>query len=581
MERGIERRRWAGDVLAAVALAVVLALCWTARDWHNLSALRLPDTDDAVRLQQIRDWLGGQRFDDLTQHRLGPPPGLPMHWSRLADLVPGAIIAALTPLAGSHAAELIAVLVWPTLLFAAALTLTARIARVLGGDAIARTAIVVAGVAYPSTTVFAPGRIDHHGFQVVLLLVVIRALLARPTMRAGLVAGLATAASLVIGLETAPLLVAAGALLALDWLSVRAGTDDRMMGFGIGATVGLLAASVVFRSDQWLYPACDGFTEMAWRAEVTCAFAPLALALAAHGVTRPGRRAVLAVAIGGVIVAGAVMMSSTCLSPYGSVDPLLRRLWLARVLEAQPLFATPAATAIGYAGVMIAGIVASVWVTARVRDRRWEMLLALQVVTLGLTCWQVRGAYGGAILAGPSLAAVIAAARARGAAWMAGAWIASAGMLYPIAAQALLPHRSAAPPVGSAGSAVACDSPEALALFAAQPTGRLLAPLDLGAYALAASRLDVAGAPYHRDNLGNLAVYHAFLGTPEQAAAVVRNWRVRYVALCADSFAELPSMPRFAGQLHAGHAPAWLHAVGTRGALTLYAVVPGRLPTYR
>ncbi|HWU96364.1 MAG TPA: hypothetical protein VN029_12260, partial [Sphingomonas sp.] len=67
---------------------MVLSLAWTLRDWHDLAALRLPDTDDVVRLQQIRDWLAGQHFADLAQHRLGAAPGLEMHWSRLADLVP-------------------------------------------------------------------------------------------------------------------------------------------------------------------------------------------------------------------------------------------------------------------------------------------------------------------------------------------------------------------------------------------------------------------------------------------------------------------------------------------------------------
>lgn len=579
MDGGIEQRRWAGDMLAAGALAAVLALCWTVRDWHDLSALRLPDTDDVMRLQQIRDWLGGQRFDDLVQHRLGS--GLAMHWSRLADLVPGAIIAVLTPQAGAHAAELTAVLVWPSMLFAAALALIGRIARMLGGDVTARTAIVVAGIAFPATTIFLPGRIDHHGLQVVLLLVIVHAVLARPALNAaltcGLVAGLATAASLVIGLETAPLIAVAAGLIACDWMLARPGADDRMMGFGVGAVVGLLAASIVFRSEQWLYPACDGFTAIAWRAEVGCAFVPLTLAIAARGVMRPAVRAMLGMGIGGMIVAGAVIVSPACLSPYGAVDPLLRQMWLGRVGEAQALFAAPAGTAIGYAGVMVAGLAATGWQTLRTRDPRWAMLMVLQLAAFALTCWQLRGAYAGAMLAAPALAAVIAAARARGAGWMAIAWLGSAGMLYPIAAQALMPEHGG-PPAGGAVDRADCTSPEALGLLAAQPAGRLLAPLDLGAYAIGATRLRVVGAPYHRNDLGNRAVYRAFLGTPDQAAAVVRGWRIRYVALCADSFAELPTMPRFAAQLRRGAVPAWLRPVGTRGALTLYGVVPERLP---
>jgi len=131
-------------VALAAVIALLLCVVWTMRDWAALSALHLPDTDDVVRLQQIRDWLGGQAFGDLAQHRLGPG-GLEMHWSRLPDLVPAAIIALLTPLTGPQGAELTAVIVWPALLFAAALALIGSIARALGTSG--PTAIVVAALA--------------------------------------------------------------------------------------------------------------------------------------------------------------------------------------------------------------------------------------------------------------------------------------------------------------------------------------------------------------------------------------------------------------------------------------------------
>lgn len=566
--RRLHRARWA-DALCALALAMLLCAGWAWRDWATLSALRLPDTDDMARLAQIRDWLGGQAFADVSQHRLGLPPGLAMHWSRLPDLVPGAIIAALAPAFGRHAAELTAVIAWPTLLFAAALTLVARIARVLGGAAIARTALVVAAIAYPATTIFLPGRIDHHGFQVVLLLLVVRALLARPAIEPGLVAGLAATASLVIGMETAPLIAAAGVAMAIAWLGRRSGADDRMMGFGIGLGGGLLAASIVFRTQAWDYPGCDGFTMTAWRASVIAAFAPMAMALAARDIARPVTRAILGAIVATLIGVGIVLVAPRCLTPYGMVDPLLVRLWLGKVGEAQPLFAAPPATAIGYAGVMVAGLAASGWRLHATRDARWASLLIVQAAALALSCLEIRGAYAGAMLAAPGLAAAIAAARARGAGWMAGAWLASAGMLYPIAAQAFVP-------AGSAGSAPAatggCTDPAALADLAALPPGRLLAPLDLGAYALGATRLEIVGAPYHRNNAGNLAVYRFFLGRPDRAAAIAREAGVTYVATCADAFGQSPP-GTLADDLRQDSAPAWLVPLATRDrAATLYRV---------
>ena len=134
---------WRDNAMAA-GLALLLAAVWAWRDWAALSMLRLPDTDDVMRLQQIRDWLGGQGFGDLAQHRLGAA-GLEMHWSRLPDLAPGAIIALLTPVTGAHAAELVAVILWPLLLFAAALMLVASIAREVRAPA--PVVVVVAALA--------------------------------------------------------------------------------------------------------------------------------------------------------------------------------------------------------------------------------------------------------------------------------------------------------------------------------------------------------------------------------------------------------------------------------------------------
>ncbi|MEG3176647.1 hypothetical protein U1872_10435 [Sphingomonas sp. RB3P16] len=563
--------------MCATALAALLCAVWAWRDWPALSALRLPDTDDMLRLQQIRDWLAGQAFADLSQHRLGAAPGLAMHWSRLPDLVPGAMIALLTPLLGAHGAELVAVIVWPTLLFAGALLLIARIARLLGGSAIARTAVVVAAIAFPTTTIFLPGRIDHHGLQVVLLLIVARGLVARPAIEPGLVAGLAAAASFVIGMETAPLLAAAGVALAIGWLQARPGADDRMMGFGIGIGAGLLAASILFRPTLWDFSACDGFTMTAWRAGVIAAFAPMGMALAARDIASPATRAVLGAIILCLIGAGIVLVAPQCLSPYGMVDPLLARLWLSNVGEAQPLFAASLPTAFGYAGVMGAGVLASAWQLRVTRDLRWSCLLLLQLAALVLTCVQLRGAYAGAILAAPGLAAVIAAARRRGAVAMAGAWLASAGMLYPIAAQAIVPAGTPGRDLPGDG----CSGPAALADLARLPQGRLLAPLDLGGFAIGATTLQVVGAPYHRNTAGNLAVYHFFLGNPVQAARVAQIWQVRYVALCADGFGDAGS-GSMAQALRRGAPPPWLRPIATQNQqLALYRVEPGLFPERR
>ena len=528
------------DAALACVLALVLGLAWTVRDWANLSVLRLPDTDDVMRLQQIRDWLAGQAWRDLAQHRLGPAAGggVAMHWTRVADLVPGGLIAAGAPLLGRHGAEVMAAVAWPLALFAAALLLVARIARAVGGGSIAATAAVVAAIAYPATTVFAPGRIDHHGVQMVLLLGAVLALVRRPSQASGVAAGLLAAAGLVVGLETAPLLGVLGAVAVGEW--VASGERARVRGLGIGALAGLAVGRGLFAPAAWGYAACDGFTGVAWRAEAVLAGLPLLLSMLPAATIR--RRLVAASGATAAFAGAALWLSPACLHPYGGVDPRLVALWLGHVGEAQPLVAAPPATALGYAGLMIAGLAATLWRLRVERTRGWLALAALLLGALAVTSLQLRGAYAGALLAAPGLAAAVAAARRGGTLALTGAWMASAGMLYPLAADALTPT-GAAPATGGD-----CASAALVARLASLPPGTTMAPIDAGAWLIAGTQQRLVAGPYHRDDAGDLAMFAFYRGSPAAAARIARAGRVAYVVSCAAT----------PGRDRSGSAAAWL-----------------------
>ena len=377
------------DALIAIALAATLGAIWTLRDWSNLSALRLPDTDDIMRLQQVRDWIAGQSWFDLAQHRLGA--GLQMHWSRLADLGPALLIRVMRPMVGMHAAEVVAVVIWPLCLFATALFLAARIARVLGGERLATTAAVVAAIAYPATTVFAPGRIDHHGSQVVLLLATLLATIGAPSPRRCPLAGAGVAASLIIGLETAPLLALIGGVILYDWI---AGTDrdgERLARFGVGTFAGLVVGRIGFAGSGWHYPACDGFTLDAWTAAITLTAAPILLAGASGVVAGVRARALSALIVCGGASALAMVSAPDCAAPYGAVDPQLARLWLALVEEAQSILTAGVGHVVAYFGVMLAGLAAAIWCWRGALTRDRSVLLLLQTGAIMLAAFQLRG----------------------------------------------------------------------------------------------------------------------------------------------------------------------------------------------
>ena len=88
----------------------------------------------------------------------------------------------------------------------------------------------------------------------------------------------------------------------------------------------------------------------------------------------------------------------------------------------------------------------------------------------------------------------------------------------------------------------------------------------------------MVGAPYHRNNAGNLAVYRFFLGDPARGAVIARAWDVRYVATCGDTFADAPA-GSLASALRAGHAPSWLRPIAALDTgLRVYVVEPDLFP---
>src|SRR6185437_15343111 len=84
-------------------------------------------TDDAMRLVEVRDLIAGQGWFDLMQYRLDLP-GMLMHWSRIVDAPLAGLILLLRPIMGAARAEAVTLILWPTLLFGAALLLVAAMA---------------------------------------------------------------------------------------------------------------------------------------------------------------------------------------------------------------------------------------------------------------------------------------------------------------------------------------------------------------------------------------------------------------------------------------------------------------------
>lgn len=105
-------RHWRGIVVVAWlgACAWMLYQRWTGIGWFVLS-----DTDDNLRMAQVRAWLAGQDWYDLRQYKLNPPTGADIHWSRIVDLPIAGLILLGRLFASGPDAERFAVAVAPLL----------------------------------------------------------------------------------------------------------------------------------------------------------------------------------------------------------------------------------------------------------------------------------------------------------------------------------------------------------------------------------------------------------------------------------------------------------------------------------
>jgi len=262
--------------------APLLLVAWAAVAASSLFAGRAVldsmSMDDFMRMVQVRDWLGGHNWYDLTQYRLDPPEGVVMHWSRLVDVPLDALVLALSSLVGRAGAEFLATALWPLLLLLPTLALAGLIARRLAGETAAVITMVLVAVSAPSLVHFRPGALDHHGAQLLLLLAAIYGATAPgDARRAPALGGLAAAASLAIGLEMIPAHVALLAAVGLRWAieGPRAARATSAFGLGFGAGTAALFAATVLPS-AWASPASDAMS-LVWVAAAALSGGALAL----------------------------------------------------------------------------------------------------------------------------------------------------------------------------------------------------------------------------------------------------------------------------------------------------------------
>lgn len=513
--------------------------------------LDLPDTDDAMRLVQVRDLLAGQGWFDMTQHRLTPPEGASMHWSRFVDVPLAGLIGALAPLLGRPLAEGLTVALWPPLLFGLYLALAYRALAPRFGRRAAMLGLFAATQTGELGGLFAFGRIDHHNIQILLILG-LGLMLADPSPRRAAAAGLLAAASLAVGLEALPFIGIAALLLLGDWILAggRAGTVLAAFGFCLAGGATLLFAAQT-APGLWLTSRCDALSPpWLWIAGAGALIGVGALFLAAVLAT-PMHRAAFAGSLGSLSLLAFAWLFRPCLSgPFTGMPPVVRREWLEGVMEMQPfpvLLATKPAEAMAYVAPLLIGALIAGWAAAKGAPaiRRGAALTAAFLAAgFVLAQFQFRGIYVAAgflpLVAGPMLDRAIALLREEAPAWRRAATLAGAVLL--LAKVWAVPFALARSAGGTAasGSSTAetwqsCTSAAALAPLndPGLGTGTILAAINDGPPILVHTGHAVVAAPYHRALAGLAASIEGLGGDEAALERAMRDSNATYLVLCS------------------------------------------------
>jgi hypothetical protein len=571
-----------GILLAVVWLAVIAQLLFAA--WAG-TALTLGDSDDAMRLVEVRALVDGRGWFDLHEPRIAPPAGFDTHWSRLIDGGLWLLFAMIRPFTDAAFAERLMRTVWPLLwLLPAMIGVTAMSWRLAGRQA-AHAALLLLAVGLPAFQDFRPGRIDHHNVQIALVLLILAAAAwADRKPWAAWVAGLLSGLAIAIGFEGVPFIAVAGAVFVGRYIVERAAAPA-LAAYAMAvvvSTVVLFAAST--SPAFWLKPACDALAINSVAAVVIAGIGLAAVALRFDGV-RVGARCAAVLAVGAIAIAGALMFEPRCLrGPFATVDPAVWPIWLSHVREMQSLAAVVRqewAVAAAIAAYPLAALVAAAML-ARDPTTRQEPAFAIMVAALTLAIAMTAAAVRNESYAMWLCIPITAAAALRLNTWLnfksRAARVAVTILLTPMVISAgaiVIADAAGAPPIVARANA-ACFRSANYGELGKFPKGVVAADVDYGSFVLALTPHSVLAAPYHRLSAAIVDSHRIFASPPQHARELLSAAGVSYVLICGDRPPEgLSAAERrdsLWNSIHNNVAPDWLEAMPRSGVLTVYRV---------
>ena len=544
--------------------------------WSSIVTFNLGDTDDNMRMMQVRALLHGQDWFDLRQYRLNPPYGANIHWSRLVDLPLAGLILLLQPFVGGPKAQLIAAGVAPMLPYGILLFGVALTARRLIDPRAYWLPILAMTVAGLTNSMFMPERIDHHGWQLALLSISIAGLADPKKVRGGVTLGISTALSLAIGLEMIIYLAIAGAAVALFWVA-DSRERTRATAYAVSLGGGVAFSFLVFASYANRAAVCDALSPV-WLSSLLVASA-LLLILARISPGDWKIRLLLAIGAGLVIAGFHAFMWPQCLSRLENVSPEVKYLWLSHVREARPVYKHGWQVATLILAIPVTGTIG--WALLAWRNRvdadlfRRTLGCALSgIVAMLLLFWQTRTGPAAQLMTVVGAVAIIWVLvpvfdRSRFMLVRCGGVVVAAlvgfGVLVPFAFNVIPPKKMSPREVEVERANRLCNFIGSYRPIALQPKGVVFTWVDLAPRLITVTHHDSIMGPYHRNGEQIADTMKAFRGSADQARQIFAKYHSDYLLSCPNSStttiftSETPN--GFYAQLARGQVPKWLTPV--------------------
>jgi hypothetical protein len=505
-----------------LAWCLLLAL-FSALEWSRIGALELNDTDDYMRLVQVREFVDSGDWYDTRVERLNPPTGTVLHWSRLPDLPLAATLVLLQPLVGQTTATITAVTVVPAFLLLVTAYLLWGGLRISALPEAAGTGVLFLFLCIPVLARSMPGKLDHHNWQLLLMAAfwcsLVLAVRRPADGRACFLAAVAMGLSLWVGLETLPFLAVVYLLMGLTWVLQPDSLGRFHKHFPLAlAGFATLLLPLHVRGEALFASSCDSLA-LNWLLLLWLAagyFGLLDRICTSHSVRR---RLQFAVGYGALIGLPVLYLDLACIpgGPYGNLPDRMHTELLALIMEAQPahrfLVERPSLfiVLLGFPLLVVGGALLQ---RSLLRDDGVARLtIILAITALLLSFWQIRSAYFACLFASP-LAAMLAQR-------MLDQSSGNYSPLMPPLAILLLLSPMPALALGAGVSQLGWDSspsdgihlgvPEVdvvarvigtQADFQGDLPAHIVAPINWGPALLARTPHSVLAAPYHRNHQG-------------------------------------------------------------------------------